>query len=93
MHLLRQINNGSVCSLLFLSMARLFPAHGKVLEHEMQLSPPEGVGIGESLAYVNGVAMGWPLAYLWHIHGVPMAYLCNSFVLSGIDFIFGMVLV
>ena len=26
---------------------------------------------------------------LWRIHGVP----CNSFVLSGIDFIFGMVLV
>ena len=25
--------------------------------------------------------------------GVSMAYLCNSFVLSGIDFIFGMVLV
>ena len=53
-------------------------------------------GIGESLAYANGVAMAWPLAYLWHIHGVPMAhllYLYNSFVLSGIDFIFGMVLV
>ena len=32
----------------------------------------EGVGIGESLAYANGVAMGWPLAYLWHIHGVPL---------------------
>ena len=50
-------------------------------------------GIGESLAYANGVAMAWPLAYLWHIHGVPMAYLRNSFVLSGIDFIVGMVLV
>ena len=30
---------------------------------------------------------------LWRIHGISMAYLCNSFVLSGIDFIFGMVLV
>ena len=53
----------------------------------------EGAGIGESLAYANGIAMGWPSAYLWRIHGIPLVYLCNSFVLSGIDFIFGMVLV
>ena len=26
-------------------------------------------------------------------YGISMAYVCNSFVLSGIDFIFGMVLV
>ena len=62
--------------------------HGKVVSSTRKsfrardaVESPEGVGIGESLAY------------LWRIHGVPMAYLCNSFVLSGIDFIFGMVLV
>ena len=68
MHLLRQINNGSVCSLLFLSMARLFPAHGKVLEHEMQLSPQRGQGLGN----LWHTPMGWPLAYLWRILGVPL---------------------
>ena len=31
-------------------------------------------GIGESLAYANGVAIGVPMAYLWRIHGVPLAY-------------------
>ena len=35
-------------------------------------------GIGNSLAYA---------------YGLSMVYLCNSFALSGIDFIFGMVLV
>ena len=39
---------------------------------------PNVEGLGNSLAYA---------------YGVSMAYLCNSFVLSGIDFIFGMVLV
>ena len=74
--------------------------HGKVVSSTWKsfrarhaVESPEGIGIGESLAYANGVAIRWPLAYLWRIHGVPMAYLCNSFVLSGIDFIFGMVLV
>ena len=74
--------------------------HGKVVSSTWKnfrardaVESPEGVGIGESLAYANGIAMGWPLAYLSGIHRVPMAYLCNSFVLSGIDFIFGMVLV
>ena len=38
----------------------------------------------------NFEGMGNSLAYAY---GVSMAYLCNSFVLSGIDFIFGMVLV
>ena len=64
--------------------------------HEHVATSMENDGIGESMAYANGIAMVWPLAYLWRIHGVPMAYLlylCNSFVLSGIDFIFGMVLV
>ena len=28
-------------------------------------------GIGESLAYANGVGIAWPLAYLWRIHSVP----------------------
>ena len=32
-------------------------------------------GIGESLAYANGVAMAWPLAYPWRTFGIPMAYL------------------
>ena len=39
---------------------------------------PNVEGLGNSLAYA---------------YSVSMAYLCNSFVLSGIDFIFGMVLV
>ena len=39
---------------------------------------PNVEGLGNSLAYA---------------YGVSMAHLCNSFVLSGIDFIFGMVLV
>ena len=30
---------------------------------------------------------------LAYVYGVSMAYLCNSFVLNDIDFIFGMVLV
>ena len=47
-----------------------------VAGREMRL--PNVEGLGNSLAYANGVSM---------------AYLCNSFVLSGIDFIFGMVLV
>ena len=37
----------------------------------------------------HGVAIGVPMAYPWCTYGV----LRNSFVLSGIDFIFGMVLV
>ena len=32
------INNGSACSVLFLSTAGLFPAHRKILEHETQSS-------------------------------------------------------
>ena len=43
-----------------------------------ELRLPNVEGLGSSLAYA---------------YGVSMAYLCNSFVLSGIDFIFGMVLV
>ena len=42
-----------------------------------ELQLPNVEGLGNSLAYA---------------YGVSMAYLCNSFVLSGIDFIFGMVL-
>ena len=75
MHLLRQINNGSVCSLLFLSMARLFPAHGKVLEHEMQLSPRGGRDWGISGIRQwrsHGVAIGIPMAYPWRTYGVPL---------------------
>ena len=45
---------------------------------------------GESLTFDNGVALGWPLAYLWRtfgvymahlwgIHGVPMAYLWRTY--------------
>ena len=30
--------------------------------------------LGQSLAYTNGIAMAWPLACIWRIHGVPMAY-------------------
>ena len=63
--------------------------HGKVVYSTWEnfrardaVESPEGVGIGESLAYTNGVAMGWPLAYLWHIHGIPMTYLCNASVNS-----------
>ena len=72
MHLLRQINNGSVCSLLFLSIARLFPAHGKVLEHEMQLSPQRGRDWG-----ISGIRK-W--GGHWHTNGVSMAYLWRTFV-------------
>ena len=43
-----------------------------------ELHLPNVEGLGNSLAYA---------------YGVSMAYLCNSFVLSGINFIFGMVLV
>ena len=43
-----------------------------------ELRLPNIEGLGNSLAYA---------------YGVSMAYLCNSFVLSGIDFIFGMMLV
>ena len=43
-----------------------------------ELRLPNVEGLGNSLAYA---------------YGVSMAYLCNSFVSSGIDFIFGMVLV
>ena len=43
-----------------------------------ELRLPNVEGLGNSLAYP---------------YGVSMAYLCNFFVLSGIDFIFGMVLV
>ena len=42
------------------------------------LQLPNVEGLGNSLAYA---------------YGVSMAYLCNFFVLSGIDFIFDMVLV
>ena len=70
-----------------LSMARLFPAHGKILEHQMQLSPQREWGLGIGDWGISGIRQ-------WRSHGVaigiPMAYLCNSFVLSGIDFIFGM---
>ena len=45
--------------------------HGKVISSTRKnfrardaVESPEGVGIGESLAYANGVAMGWPLPYL-----------------------------
>ena len=31
--------------------------------------------IGESLAYANGVAMGWPLAYILCTFGVSIAHL------------------
>ena len=40
------------------------------------------------LPNVEGLGNSLPYAY-----GISMAYLCNSFVLSGIDFIFGMILV
>ena len=55
----------------------------RVAGHEMRVASREmrvaiAKCIGNSLAYA---------------YGVSMAYLCNSFVLSGIDFIFGMVLV
>ena len=43
-----------------------------------ELQLPNVEGLENSLAYA---------------YGISMAYLCNSFVLSGIDFIFGMVLV
>ena len=43
-----------------------------------ELQLPNVKGLGNSLGYA---------------YGVSMAYLCNSFVLSGIEFIFGMVLV
>ena len=43
-----------------------------------ELRLPNVEGLGSSMAYA---------------YGLSMAYLCNSFVLSGIDFIFGMVLV
>ena len=42
-----------------------------------ELRLPNVEGLGSSLVYA---------------YGVSMAYLCNSFVLSGIGFIFGMVL-
>ena len=35
----KAINNGSACSVLFLSMTGLFPARTKILEHETQSSP------------------------------------------------------
>ena len=43
-----------------------------------ELRLPNVEGFGNSMAYA---------------YGLSMVYLCNSFVLSGIDFIFGMVLV
>ena len=43
-----------------------------------ELRLPNVEGLGNSMAYA---------------YGLSMAYLCNSFVLTGIDFIFGMVLV
>ena len=49
-----------------------------------------GCGCGCELRLPNVEGLGNSLAYAY---GVSMAYLCNSFVLSGIDFIFGMVLV
>ena len=54
--------------------------HGKVVSSTRKsfrardaVESPEGVGIEESLAYANGVAMGWPLAYLWHTFVTPLS--------------------
>ena len=53
--------------------------HGKVVSSTRKsfrardaVESPEGVGIGESLAYANGVAIGIPMAYPWRTYGVPL---------------------
>ena len=30
----------------------------------------------------HGVAMVWPLAYLWCIHGVPLAYPWHTYIIG-----------